>query len=310
MRPPLFSHAEFTSAAHETRPAPRFISTKATEVIAAMKKLLALLAALLLLTCTLPALAEDVCVLDPFGARQVTTDANYVRVVCGEANGDVMVAIRDAGGSLIYQRNWSECSGAFRSDDVYLPLTGTQSIYTVSFSSGNASADFTVTRRMPRLTGNTACSAGVPLSVITGRDSWQHATVLDTAACEGTTLVTPMLASGSYQLGTVSFTVSGGCVTVNASVSGGIDGSIDGAKVYVASNALDAAQLGRSSFAGTIGTLGSPISLYGAPYAVIYVELTVSFDPTGVPGAVVSDQPEQLQLWQLVNSTTINEAVG
>lgn len=275
-----------------------------------MKRLFALLMAAALLLTAVPALAEDVFTLDAASAAQISTDRSFVRVTSAAAHGTVIVEVRDADSNLIYQKNYGEYSGPFRSDELYLPLYGAETVYTVTLTAGDQVSSHTVVRKMPRLTGNTACAAGLPLSVVTGRNSWQSVTVIDLRASEGRTIVMPMLASGSYSLGTVSFTVSGGRVTAQAEISGGIDGTIDSARVYAAANALEAQQLGSRSFSGASGTLGQAISLNGADYAVMYVQLSVSFDPTGVPAAVPASQPGQSDLWQIVNSTTINEAVG
>lgn len=275
-----------------------------------MKRLIALLLALCLSLCALPALAEDVCTLDAASPGTVYTDRSYVRVLCAEVSGDVTLSASDAQGSLIYQKAYGACVGSFRSDDLYLPLNGSETVYTITLAEGGQEHSFTVVRRMPRLSGNTACSVGLPLSSVTGRDSWQSVTVLDLRSLEGSALTMPLQASGSYTLGTVTFSVSGGQLTVSAAVSDGIDGAIDSARVYVAANALEAQQLGGKSFSGLTGSLDSEISVAGLDYAVVYVKLTVSFDPADVPAAPKVTQPGQTELWQVMENSTINEAVG
>lgn len=275
-----------------------------------MKRAPVLLLILLLLALALPALADDVCTLDTAGDAQVSTDRSYIRVTCPEVAGDVSVSARDGAGNLVYQKDYGQCSGAFRSDDLYLALNGSKTVYIVTLDVDGAEHRFTVTRTMPRLQGNSACSAGLPLSEITGRDAWQSATVIDLHAAEGSTLTMPLQASGAYTLGEVLFSVSGGTLTVHAALDKAIDGTIDSASVYAAVNALEASQLGARSYGGASGALDKAIDLHGADYAVVYVALTVSFDPADAPAIDRSARPGQQELWQIIDSTTINEAVG
>lgn len=142
-------------------------------------------------------------------------------------------------------------------------------------------SSFPVRRVVGRLTDQGGCSAGYPLSSLSGANTWRTATLLDVASLEGGSLTAPLnAANGEFCLGTVTFSVSGGSVTVSASIDGGVDGSVDGGTVYVATNALTAQTLGKKSFSGTKGKLNQAISLDGASYAAVYVKLTLSFDPS------------------------------
>ena len=258
-----------------------------------------------------PAYAEDVQTVDASVSSGVTMDESYLRVICPmDGEQEVMVIVTDERGNPQYQRDYGACSGTFRSEDIFLRLDGGQTTYNVIVQVDQQTYAFTVDRVMPRMTGNAACSAGYPLSNLNGSGSWQSATILDVAALEGDDMTVPMHASGAYTLGTVTFSVSGGGLKVTADISGGIDGSIDSAKVYVATNALQAQQLRGRKFSGPTGKLGETIDLGGTPYAAVLVELTVSFDPSGVPGSPDAVQSGQEQLWLLMQQSTANEAVG
>ena len=123
-------------------------------------------------------------------------------------------------------------------------------------------------------------------------------------------MTVPMYASGAYELGTVTFTVQSGALTVSAAIAPGVDGAIDSAKVYVATSALDVQNLGTRSFAGLEGALNNAISLGGAGYAAVYVKLTVSFDPIGVPGSPATLLEGQEELWRRMQQEIALNAVG
>ena len=258
-----------------------------------------------------PAYADDVQTVDVSAQTSVSMDESYLRVtfpVDGEQQ--VMVIVTDAWGNPQYQRDYGVCSGTFRSEDIYLRLNGGETNYQVTVLAGDTSHSLTVRRVMPRLTGNEACAVGYPLSELTGSRTWKSATILDVAALEGTSLTVPLHASDAYAIGTVTFTVSGGQLKVSAELDSGIDGSIDSSKVYVATSALQAEKLGDRKFTGITARLNDRVDLGGTPYAAVLVQLTVSFNPSGVSGSPETLLDGQEELWWLMQNTTANEAVG
>ena len=267
---------------------------------------------LLALACLIfPAYAEDVKTVDVSAKASVSMDESYLRLTCplsGETQ--VTVSVADARGNLQYQRDYGLCSGTFRSEDIYLRLNGSETVYQVSVQAGETTYGLTVNRVMPRLTGNIACAVGYPLSCLTGSNAWQTVTILDVSALEKSTMTVAMHASDAYDLGTVTFAVSGGALTVSAKIGKGIDGSIDGSTISVATNALQAMQLGSRRYEGTTAKLDEAIDLSGSPYVAVLVDLTVSFNPSGVAGSPVTWLEGQEELWMLMQQTTANEAVG
>ena len=286
----------------------RFISKNAIEVVP-MKRILLFLS--LLLCLAFPALADDVCTVDASSAVDVSCPESYLCVTCpisGEEQ--VTVSVADASGRLHYQRNYGLCSGSFRSEDMYLRLEGSETRYQVTLQAGEKIYSFSVMRVMGRLSGNEACSVGYPLSRLNGSSSCKTVTLLDVNALSGSSMTVPLYASGAYTLGTVTFSVSGDHVTVSAQLSGGVDGSIDKSVVYVATDAIAAQNLGTRRFDGHKGKLNEAISLDGTPYAAVLVQLTVSFEPSGVPGSPETTLNDQRQLWQLMQENTASESVG
>lgn len=276
-----------------------------------MKRLMIFLLVLGLMLSASLALADEVFTAGGENGACYESDQAYLRIVCPVADDSrVTVTITDENGSIIYQRDYGLCSGDFRSEDIYLRLNGAQTLYCVRVAAGDDIADFQVNRTMPRLQENAACSVGYPLSQLSGAGSWKSATLLDLSALADADLTVPMHASGAYTLGSVTFHVSGGALTVHADITDTADGQIDRATVYVATNPIDAQNLGTKSFSGLSGKLDEPIDLLGAEYAAVYVKLTVSFNPADLPASPDVQLDGQEELWQQMLLLQPGNAVG
>lgn len=276
-----------------------------------MKRLLALLMLLAMLLASVPALANDVFTVTDVDGTNHSSDQPYLRITCPvPENSNVTVTVAEDGGGVTYQRDYGVCSGTFRSEDIYLRLNDGETVYNISVKAGEETHTFQVTRTMPYLTENAACSVGYPLSEVSGSGSWKTVTLLDVAAMEGTSMVTPMHASGAYTLGSVTFAVQNDCLTVSAQLDGGVDGTIDKATVYVATDPFQAQCLGTRNFGGATAALDEAVPLNGAECAAVYVKLTVSFDPSGVPASPETVLDGQAELWQRMQQMQHSDAVG
>ncbi len=276
-----------------------------------MRKLFCMLMMTLLLA--VPALAEDVCTIaDATAAAQVTTGCSYLRVECPlpeETN--VVLTVQDEWGTLIYQRDYGVCAGAFRSRDIHLPVEGETCDYTVTLATGAGEYTFIVTREQPLLTDSAVYAGGMTLSELNGGSTRKYAVVLDLAELNGRTAAAPLL-SGDAQLGEALFTVKDGVLTVSAVLSA--EGQLDKANVYVATDALTAQTLGAKKFTGTKTRLDREIPLNGADYVAVMVQLTVSYDPATAQPLRPEDWQDALdqmrQTWINMQTETANEAVG
>lgn len=283
-----------------------------------MKRLIGILLALsLFLPMAWAAAGEDVYVIadaaqaDGSTAGQLQSDRSYLRVGCRlQSETDVTLSVTGEDGSLVYQRSYGLCSGRFSSEDIFLRLNGSQTDYRVALQAGDQCYAFSLRRVQPRMSGVSACSAGYPLRSITGADTWRCATVLDLTALEGASMTVPLLAGDAYEIGTVTFSAARGALTVSACLNDGVDGSIDKGTVYVAETALEAKTLGKKSFSGLKGRLNQSLALADTSYAAVYVALTVSFDPQGVPEASGTQLQGQEDVWQRMQTETANEAIG
>ena len=274
-----------------------------------MRKLICLV--LMMLCLCLPALAEDVCVVaDASAADRLTTGCPYLRVECpldGESR--VVLSVRDPWGGLIYQRDYGNCSGHFRSRDIHLPLEGDSCDYTVTLATGNGEFVFTVTREQAMLTDSAVYASGLSLKELNGGSSRKYAVVLDMDAMNQETAVMPLLANG-LQVGEAYFTVQDGKLTVSAALT--VDGRIDKSNVYIATDALAAGTLGTSRFSGTKTRLDRAADLGDTPYAAVMVQLTIAYDPAAAQdaGAGSLSREEMRSNWHMMQMTTANEAVG
>lgn len=283
-----------------------------------MKRLIGILLALsLFLPMAWAAAGEDVYVIadaaqaDGSTAGQLQSDRSYLRVGCQlQSETDVTLSVTGEDGSLVYQRSYGLCSGRFSSEDIFLRLNGSQTDYRVALQAGEQCYAFSLRRVQPRMSGVSACSAGYPLRSITGADTWRCATVLDLTALEDASMTVPLLAGDAYEIGTVTFSAARGSLTVSACLNDGVDGSIDQGTVYVAATALEAKTLGKKSFSGLKGKLNQSLALADTSYAAVYVALTVSFDPQGVPDASGTQLQGQEDVWQRMQTETANEAIG
>ncbi len=277
-----------------------------------MKRLVWVLLCVALLCLAVPALAEDTCtVFDPASAGDVRTECEYLSIFCPAESGDqVTLSIDDQDGACIYQRDYGTMGSSFYTDDIYLPLYGSEAVYTVTMTVGDNTYSFTVTRVSGYLTDNAASTGGYPLSVLSGANTWRMATIVDVASLEGSSITVPLYASNAYEIGSATISVSDGKLTVSAWMTDGMNGTIDSTTVYVATTALQAQELGRNGFTGITGSLNRGIDLAGASYAAVYVRMSVSFDPSNVPEVTPSTLSGQDALWQQMLNETANEAVG
>ena len=78
----------------------------------------------------------------------------------------------------------------------------------------------------------------------------------------------------------------------------------------MATNPIDAQNLGTKSFGGLSGKLNEPIDLLGAEYAAVYVKLTVSFNPADLPASPDVQLDGQEELWQQMLLLQPGNAVG
>lgn len=281
-----------------------------------MRKMMRILSLFLMLALLLPAaaFAEDVFVVkDASAVSSVTTDCAYLRVQypLSEAT-NVTLTVRDVWGSLIYQRNYGECSGTFSSRDVHLPAQGDSYDYIVTLTTDLGEVSFTVTREQPMLTDTAVYAGGLTLEEMVGGSPYKYAVVLDLYDLNESNFVAPMLADGQ-EIGAVIFFVLDGKLTVQYELY--VEGNVDKANVYIATDAITAKTLGTNRFPGTKTKLGREIPLGDTPYVAVMVQMTVTYDPAGAQPFRMGEREREAWIrlvedWSLMQMMTANEAVG
>lgn len=189
-----------------------------------------------------------------------------------EPSATVRLTIAQPGGEAIFDKTYGEQSGLFDSGDIYLPYTGqTANGYTVTLQTGDASLIFTYTGLQARLENNSACTLGPRL----GSD-WPMATVLDLTQPSATV---PIIASNLYQIGQATFTVSGGTLTVSTSFAASANAVVQSQSVYVLG---DPTAVSSSVKQQPAHAVGEAIDVSGLQTALVYVSITLSYDPFGL----------------------------
>ncbi len=256
------------------------------------------------------ALADTLLIEDLAEARNgVTTTSGYValQIPVMEAV-NVSLTVTDSEGRCIYQRDYGRQTVSFRTDSIYLRLNDLETGYLITLTAGPDSYAIPVTREAGLLSNQPACTTGYPLDELTGRGSWQCATMLDLRTLADTPFEAPLIAAGRYACGHIRFELTQGALT--ASVILAPQGTVDGGQLYIATDALTAAELGRPGFAGSVISLDEACPLGDAVYAVVYADLRVSFPAQSAEPAPPSWLPGQRELWQTIQNETISEAVG
>lgn len=273
-----------------------------------MKFLLSLMMAMLLIPS--PSRGEDVTVItNPESQEEYTISTSYIQLEMDLTNAtQVILTVSDDQGEVIHQQHYGTQEYFFQSDEVYLPVEGAAADYGVEVSTPEDTRTIRIHRTVGKLQDNRAVSVGLPLSTLTGENTWKSATLLD--ATSDTTVIMPLHASNQYQVGDACFTLSGGQLTVTVSFLPELNETVRKTKVQVATTALEAQSLGTKSFRGQAGKLSDVFPLGDAQVVAVYLELTLDYFPNSALPAPQASQPGQEALWELMRTTTVNDAVG
>ncbi|MBR6029323.1 MAG: hypothetical protein IKP40_09555 [Clostridia bacterium] len=270
--------------------------------------------ALLLLALTLlpwPVLAQEALTVDMDGSGVLTTDTGYICVIASlDAPGPVVLSVYDGTGGLAFQRAWTECGSQVRSDSIYLALSGAETLYTVTLQTQSSLRSREVRRVSPRLTGCSACSCGCPLELLSGMGSWATVTMLDLNALRQAPMTVALHAGGAYMVGTATFRLLENCLYVSVQTVPGSDVTLEEAEAQVALTSVDARSLGRRDYTGLRVGLGSPLEVSDAPFAAVYLRLTVSFSPVGLPQLSGDELVGQRYLWEQMLNYTASASNG
>ncbi len=244
-----------------------------------MRRLVLLVLILLLLVPS--AFAEDVCLIDSLTDQEIRTSCPYIRVNCPIGNDvHVTLTIRDGWGGLIYQRDHGICSGTFRSGEIHLPLDGEETLYRLTLTANGTESTLHIIREKPFTVDSAVYARGLSLSELTGGSLRKYAVILDTAALKQGSQTFPLIA-GDVQVGEAIFRIKETALSCEVRLS--VNGTVEKAKLYIATDTLTAGQFGNSRFSGLTGKPGKSIDIGNAPYIAVMLHLTVAYDADDLP---------------------------
>ena len=268
-----------------------------------MKKWLLGLTFLLCLFIT-AACADDVLSIRIDSVAYVETEKSYLVLTCElPETAEVMLTAVDANGILVYQHNYGVCSGFFTSDDIYLRMDDVSSDYHVQLTAGSVSYEMVVRRKVARLKDNTACSVGYPLSELNGRTSWQTVTFLSRSALSSAPLSVPLHASGNATLGKITYRLENGTLKAEIATDTSCDCEITSVSLSIASTKEDVESLGTQNFHGTNGSPLSGIPWPESDIIAVLLHMTVSYNPSSLPGSPQTTLAGQTELWQALKTS-------
>jgi|GEM_PF-6385509 len=266
-----------------------------------------LLAILILLLFIPFANADEALIIDASNPHAASRGTQLIVITypIGETAKNVSLRVTyGATGDTVYSKSYGEVAGTFYSDEIYLKNAGQ---YGIELTAGDETLAFTFNRALLRLNDNTAYSAGIYLV------DEKMGTAVDLTRAG--TFTYPLAASDKYEIGTVTITVASDSLTVDYTLMNGIDAQITRDALYVFTDPKDLLSLSPShlslyrSFA-----LNEPISisaaLGGAKYAVIYLPMTLSYDPNGLNTFTLKPDAGQTDILRQMESAGALEPVG
>ena len=207
--------------------------------------------------------------------------------------------------TVVYDKNYGYVSGTFDSGDIYLPYVDNSIIpYLITLSIEDWVYAMPFMQLQPRLSDNSGCTYGIRLRDANPSltDSWLMGTMLnlDALRSQGSTTL-PLCASNQYLIGQASLSVSGDQLTVTLSFAPQANVETSRCAVYIIGNVANMTTADPNAMQEPAYATNQPIDIAGLSTAMLYMPLTMSYDPTGLPELSTISLPdlgEQWTLWQ------------
>lgn len=206
------------------------------------------------------------------------------------------------GQTLIFDKDYGYQSGTFDSGSLYLPYLGGGTVpYLVTLYVGDMVYAMPFMQLQARLYANGACTYGAHLydfSPALGQD-WLMGTMLDLNALRAQGyMAVDVCASNRYLIGQADIYYHDGRISVTLSLNPAANADIQSLSIYVST---DCASLGNAA-QGAAYSQGEWIPVGDAPSALLFMPMTISYDPAGLStfGYDLSHGylQQQLRLWQ------------
>ena len=284
-----------------------------------MKRMMTLVLVLSLLTGA--ADAEDSFIIDvdaldmacvgtnDYVAKNLTSSSQGILVqkYIGETETSVHLTIVQKDENIVvYDRDYGAMTGFFFSGDIYLPFVDNRSIpYLVTLTIGGWVYAFPYIRLQPRMTDNSGCTFGLRFSDLNGGlDSrWLMGTMLnlENLRAVGTQSV-PLCAGNLYIVGSAQISLQGEQLVVALSFVPSANVELQAYGVYLLTDVNTLSSVDPRAMAQPSYALGQPIDVTGCSTALLYIPMTLSYNPAGLSRFVYDlwadgELQNQLNLW-------------
>ncbi len=200
-------------------------------------------------------------------------------------------------GALLFDKNYGYQTGTFDSGIIYLPYSsGDTTPYLVTLYAGDYVYALPFMHLQRRMESNGACTAGVRLRDLDPAQSsdWLMGTMVDLAQLrrEGS-LTVDICASNRCVIGAADIHLNGSQLSVSLRFTASADVELEDASLYVI---IDGGTL-----SGTPAhRLSDPVDVSGADYALVYLPMQVSYDPSGMPVFHPDEEADRMhqQIWK------------
>lgn len=208
--------------------------------------------------------------------------------------------------TVVFDKNYGYVSGTFDSGDIYLPYIDNSTIpYLITLTVEDWVYAMPFMQLQSRLTDNSGCTYGIRLrdANATLTDSWVMGTMLDLDALRAQGSMTlPLCASNQYLVGQASLLVNGDQFSVSLAFASQANVELQGCAVYLIGNVAGMTTVDPAEMPETAYAIGQTIDIAGLDTALLYLPLSLSYDPAGLPelgsGVTLPDLDAQWLLWQ------------
>lgn len=242
-------------------------------------------------------------------AKNLTSSSQgiFVQKYIGETEASVRLTIVQKDENIVvYDRDYGAVTGYFFSGDIYLPFVDNRSIpYLVTLTVGGWVYAFPYIRLQPRMTDNSGCSFGLRFSDLNGGlDSrWLMGTMLNLndLRTAGTQSV-PLCAGNLYIVGSAQVSLQGEQLMVALSFVPNANVELQSYGIYLLTDVNTLTNVDPRSMPQPSYAVGQPIDVTGCSTAMMYIPMTLSYNPAGLSRFVYdlwadSELQNQLNLW-------------
>lgn len=301
-----------------------------------LRRTVAAILALCLAFCALPALGDSVFTidLDALDMSRVSEDAYVRQYLSGPAQAlrvskyiganesaqtsVRLTVLRADTKQTVFDKDYGLVYGTFESGDIYLPYAENGPMYyLVTLYLGQWIYALPFLQQLPRLYGNGACTGGFRFSEASGGLSgdWLMGTMLDIAGLKqnGGSAQAPICAANRYLLGYATATLTDGrYLSVNLSLDANANVELLQYALYLIPDATSVTTLRPDEMAQPSVALGEAVDVAGASTVLLYLPMTVNFDPALLPlyqyNASDPYTQYQLSLWEAARTQAYQPA--